>query len=385
MTTKESEKVEPIPFKASSADTIGMEIEFQLLDQVSLDLIEGILPLMQRYPDSPYIKPEFIQNTIEVASPICYSIAELDQQVRFLVKDLMTNCRDLGIALCGAGTHPYSRHLAEITPLQRFLAMEKAEGYTSHTQITFATHVHIGMRSGDEAIAMMQRLTRYLPLLIALSANSPYWRGHDTNYDSFRHYVLAAARSYGEPPYFRDWQEFSEFFTVAQRAGIFETINDIHWDIRPRPHLGSLEVRVMDAQPTVSDAVALAAMIQALVAYLRSDIVPQRQCIPNALHQWINRDNYYKAAHHGLRASYFDEYRETSLPISQLYDEIRQCILPVVIELNTQVFFERLTERVISGGNAQLQRQLFNETHTLKQMVASLVTALETDINDEYE
>lgn len=383
MSTNVSDKVAPLPFKASGVNTIGMEIEFQLLDSASLDLIEGILPLMRRYPDSRYIKPEFIQNTVEVASPVCHSIAELDQQLRFYVKDLIINCRDLGIALCGAGTHPFSRHLAQITPLQRFLVMEKVEGYSSHTQITFATHIHIGMRSGDEAIAVMQRLTRYLPLLIALSANSPYWRGHDTNYDSFRLYILAAARSYGQPPYFRNWQEFSEFFTVVQRAGIFETMNDIHWDIRPRPHLGSLEVRVMDAQSTVSDAVALAAMVQALVAHLRCEVEPQYQYMPNALHHWINRDNYYKAAHHGLRASYFDEHREASLPITQLYEELKRCISPMVA-LNTEVFFGQLTQMVKNRGGAQWQRQLFRNTHTLKQMVASLVTALESDINDEH-
>lgn len=383
MIIKDRATLGQIPFKASSPDTIGMEIEFQLLDPVSFDLIDGILPLMQRYPDNPNIKPEFIQNTVEVASPICHSIEELDQQVRFYVKDLISNCRDLGIALCGAGTHPFSLHLAETTPLQRYLAIEKAEGYNSHTQITFATHVHIGMRSGDEAIAVMQRLTRYLPLLIALSANSPYWRCHDTNYDSFRHYVLGATRSYGEPPYFRDWQEFSDFFTMTQRAGIFETVNDIHWDIRPRPHFGSLEIRVMDAQPTVADAVALAAMVQALVNYLRSDIEPQPQCTPNALRQWINKDNYYRAAHHGLRASYFDEFRNKSLPISKFYDEVRDHISPAVTELNTQAFLSRLTQSVNNGGNAQLQRKLFSETHMLKQVVASLVTALDNDINGD--
>lgn len=376
------DKVEVIPFKASSVDTIGMEIEFQLLDPASLDLVEGILPLMERYPDSPYIKPEFIQNTVEVATPVCHSIEELNHQLRSLVKDLMGNCTELNMKLCGSGTHPYCRRRAEITPLQRYLEMEKVQGYTSHTQITFAMHVHLGMRSGDEAIAIMRGLKRYLPLLIALSANSPYWRGHDTDYDSFRHFILAARRSYGEPPSFTDWQDFNEFFVVAQRVGIFESIHEIHWDIRPRPHLGSLEVRVMDAQPTVTDALALAAFLQALVAYLRKELAPPIELKPNALHDWINRDNYYRAARHGLRSSFFDEDRDISVPIAQLYDELDSRIYPIFTKLHTTKWCTHLEQLVSEGGSAERQRQLFRKYGGLKPMTAFLVKSLEDDIKE---
>lgn len=375
-----ADKEEVIPFKVGSVDTIGMEIEFQLLDPLSLDLVEGILPLMECYPDSPYIKPEFIQNTVEVATPVCHSIEELHDQLRYLVKGLLSHCQELGIKLCGSGTHPYSKRLAEITPLQRYLDMEQVEGYTSHTQITFATHIHLGMRSGDEAIAIMQALTPYLPLLIALSANSPYWRGHDTDYCSFRHFILAARRSYGEPPWFNHWQNFNEFFSVAQRIGIFKTIHDIHWDIRPRPHLGSLEIRVMDTQPTVTDAVALAAFLQMLVAYLRSESVPVRHCAPNALQDWINRDNYYKAAQQGLAARFFDEYRDISLPIVQLYSELNSRIDPVLIDPFTRACCKQLEERVFAGGNAKRQRQLFKQYGDLKPMTDCLVNMLEKDL-----
>lgn len=266
-------------FIPSQAMTIGMEMEFQIVDQQSLNLIDRILSLLDLYPGSTNIKPEFIQNTVEVTSDVCTSLQELEKQVREMVADLLVNCHAIGVTLCGAGIHPFSKELAILTPLPRYLRMEQALGFMAHNQITFATHVHIGMTSGDEAISIMRRLKPYLPLLIALSASSPFWRGYDTCFASYRHRILAASRSYGIPPSFENWQGFSDFFITTQQAGIFETINDIHWDIRPRPHLGTLEIRVMDAQATVAEAVALAGLVRALVRLL---ITHRRQvCHPS--------------------------------------------------------------------------------------------------------
>jgi carboxylate-amine ligase len=165
-------------FKRSEPLSIGVELEFQLLKAETLDLTDGILPLMEFYPDSPYVKPECIQNTVEIASKVCTSIAELKVHLTALVDDLKAKCQALGMRLCGAGTHPFCQHLALITPLPRYLTMEERYGYLAHTQVTFATHVHLGVTSGDEAIALMRSLKPYLPLLIALSANSPFWRGY---------------------------------------------------------------------------------------------------------------------------------------------------------------------------------------------------------------
>jgi glutamate---cysteine ligase / carboxylate-amine ligase len=184
-----------VNFKVSELRTIGMELEFQLLDAHTLDLADGILPLMDLYPGSSYIKPEVIQNTVEVASRVCCTNPELEAHLRGVVSGLQENCRNLGMTLCGAGTHPFGRRLALITPKPRYLRFEQREGLPAHTQITFSAHVHLGMTSGEEAIRMMQELRSYLPLLIALSANSPFWRGYDTGHASYRHRILAAART----------------------------------------------------------------------------------------------------------------------------------------------------------------------------------------------
>jgi carboxylate-amine ligase len=138
-------------FKASQAMSVGLEQELQLLDASSLDLANGILPLMELYPDSPYVKPEFIQNTVEVTSKVCHTLRELEDHLRAVVSDVRSRCQELGMALCGAGSHPFCKRLAIITPLPRYVQIGESAGYLGRTQITFATHVHIGMSSGEAA------------------------------------------------------------------------------------------------------------------------------------------------------------------------------------------------------------------------------------------
>lgn len=136
-----------LEFQPSAPDGIGVELEFQLLNTATLDLVDGILPLLELLPDSRYVKPEFIQNTVEVASKVCYSLAELQSHLSTIVAGLRAKCLLLGMTLCGAGTHPFSQSMAILTPTPRYLHMEQTGGYLSHVQITFALHVHIGMPS----------------------------------------------------------------------------------------------------------------------------------------------------------------------------------------------------------------------------------------------
>jgi carboxylate-amine ligase len=132
--------------------------------------------------------------------------------------------------LCGAGSHRFSGRLALISPVPRYRRLGKVAGYLGHNQITFATHVHIGMRSGDEAIAAMCALKPDLPILIAVSANSPFWRRYETGYASYRLRILAAARSYGLPPSFEDWGQFCEFFETAQGVVGYQRQQRIYHD-----------------------------------------------------------------------------------------------------------------------------------------------------------
>lgn len=366
-----------LEFKASEPLSVGMELEFQLLDKRTLDLADGIMPLMELFPESQYVKPEFVQNTVEIASKPCTSIEELESHVALLVTELETKCEVLGMRLCGAGSHPFCERLALITPTPRYLKMERTYGYLSHTQTTFATHVHIGVRSGDEAIAIMRGLKAYLPLVIALSANSPFWRGYNTGHASYRHRILAASRSYGIPPTFEDWRTFSNFMESSYRAGIFEDINDVHWDIRPRPHFGTVELRAMDAQSTVAEAIALAGFVRTLVAFLMRTMDSPSGDLPHALPWWTEKDNHFQAALLGWDARYVSDERGTSVPLVAVWETTAAAIQSTAQELGMATHMDRLRRAVADNRTGYLrQRQLYDDTGSFKGVVSSLVDEL---------
>ena len=206
------------------------------------------------------------------------------------------------MALSGGATHPFGQALAVVTPMPRYQHMAESYGYSAQTQITFATHIHLGVTDGDEAIHLMRELKTMLPILIALSANSPFWRGFETGFASYRRLILASSRSYGQPPDFSDWQSFAEVFEQSRLAGVFKSINDIHWDLRPRPRFGTLEVRVMDAQSTVAEACALAVLVRAMVGYLRRTRITPEHRMLQPVPWWVHKDNCYLAARDALEA-----------------------------------------------------------------------------------
>ncbi len=360
-------------FQPSDPERVGVELELQLVDAGTLDLVDGILPLMEFYPDSPHVKPEFIQNTVEVASRPCRSVDELADHVLALVADLRRRCAELGMALCGAGTHPFCERLALITPTPRYLAMEKEAGLLAHAQITFALHVHLGQPSGEAALDLMRRLRPCLPLLIALSANSPFWRGYDTGYAGYRQRILAATRSYGVPPSFDDWNQFVEFFAGLHQAGVFETINDIHWDIRPRPVLGTLEVRVMDMQATVHEALALAAFVRCLARLLaQQEALPP--CLPPRLPWWIEKENHFQASRRGLAAPFIWTREGAVRPMRRVLEEVLDAVAAVARPAE-RPWLDRVA-RLMEHPGYRGQREVYRRTGSLQQVVARLVQAL---------
>lgn len=368
-------------FIPSKPLTVGVELELQLLNKENLDLINGIQPLIKRYPDCPYIKPEFIQNTVEVTSIIGSNVAQVHKHLASITKELKQACVELGMELCAAGTHPFGKQLALFTPLPRYQEMEKTVGYLGHTQITYATHVHIGVQNPEEAIYLMQAFKAYLPLLIALSASSPFWRGYDTGFVSYRHRILAAGRSFGIPPTFDNWLQFNEFYYASQRAGIINTINDIHWDIRPRPHFGTVEVRVMDAQPTLTEAMQLASLIRVLAAYLLQQQETCTRDLPHALPWWIEKDNHYTATRLGLDANLIIDKKGAFRPIFEIWQALQDEIKPYASRIGESLYFEQLAKRIEQQNiSYRQQRKIYQQTDSFENVVLALIQELENDL-----
>lgn len=367
---------ETLTFQGSEQPTIGVEWELQLLEDRTLDLADKAMPLLELFPDCPWVKPELIQSCVEIASKVCSSIAELQTHLGEVLIQLQGQCRSLGLVLCGAGTHPLCRRLALITPVPRYLQQKALYGYLARNQITFATHVHLGVPSAEAAISLMGEFKPYLPILIAISASSPFWRGYETGFASYRQRILASGRSYGIPPDFTSWLEFCRFYEVSNKAGIFESFRDIHWDLRPRPHLGTLEVRVMDAQSNLQDVISLAAFILCLREYLQSVPPAARPpLLPKNLPWWLAKENYFQASRLGLLANYVDEEGEIhSLQeiLKVLFAVLNSCARDLGLSDHVGV----LQQKVSQGVSWQRQVAIYRNTGNLQSVAKGLVFEL---------
>lgn len=372
-----------LEFAGSKYPTIGIEIEFQLLDQDTFDLADGILPLLRSFPAEPRIKPEFTQSTVEINSNVCFDIEELRSDITGLAKELKRRCLALGFALCGAGTHPFSLRPASITPLPHYVQMEQRMVYLAHTLKTYALHVHVGMPSGDAAVIVMSMLKPYLPILLALSASSPFWQGQDTGFASFRQRVLATMRDYGLPPSFASWRQFTQCFENLRGAGVAHAVRDIHWDIRPNPHYGTIEVRVMDVQPTLMETFMLAALVQTLEVYLLRCWQRKKPVHPAMLQQWwAQKENCFRASQRGTEAEIIVDETGRVLPIKALTRELIANLAETAFELKTKEWLDELETRLDTERSYLRQRAVFSKTRSLREVVASMVGELEAELID---
>ena len=322
-------------FKPSPRHTVGVEWELQLLDPESLDLIDGIMPLMEFFPDATYIKPEFIQSCVELNTCISENSDAAVGHLQKSLQSLLQRCGELEMSLCGAGTHPFCRRLALITPLPRYRDMEKDTGYLAHTQITFSTHVHVGMESGDQAMCAMSRLIPALSAFIALSANSPFWRGHETGHVAYRHRILAVAANFGLPPRFDDWRAFNEFLKAARRANMIKHFKDVHWDLRPNPDFGTLELRAMDSASDLRTVHGLVAFARCLILRLATASVQEvREVLPAKLPYWMEQQNRFRAALRGLDAEYVIDKQGSHRPVRDVIGDLIEFCRPIAIDID---------------------------------------------------
>jgi len=364
-------------FRPSPGSSVGVEWELQLLDPLTLDLVDGIVPLMEYFPSTEFVKPEYIQSCVELTSCIAANSDEAIAHLKGSLDKMLRRCAELEMEVCGAGTHPFCRRLALITPLPRYQRIEKDKGHLAYTQITFSSHVHIGMGSGDEAMRTMSLLIPAIPAFVALSANSPFWRGHETGHVAYRHRILAAAPNYGVPPGFENWRSFDRFLSAALHSGMVQHFKDIHWDIRPNPDFGTLEIRAMDAAsdiPTLHGMVAFARSMALGLATARVDELSR--ILPLDLPYWILKENCYRAAHLGLEADYIVDEKGNHRPLRDLVAELIEFCRPVAAGIDEAAGL-KLAENLLTGiPGYKRQLRVYKEGNSARAVVKALQCAL---------
>src|SRR3954452_25528555 len=247
--------------------TIGIEEELMLLDARSLDLAHEIEAVLDAVPAEleGQVKPELMQSVLEVATTPCDDVRTAGEQLHVLRHSVAEIAEQRGLLVAASGTHPFA-HWEEqrIVDRPRYHELVDELGYIALQELIFGTHVHVAIEGPDKAIYVADGIRRYLPLLLALSSNSPFWRGEQTGLMSSRTPVFRAFPRVGIPPHYGTWEIYSHRVEQMMRGGAIEDYTFMWWDVRPHPNLGTVETPVFDQQTTLEHTVGLAALTIAL-------------------------------------------------------------------------------------------------------------------------
>jgi carboxylate-amine ligase len=339
--------------------TVGIEEELMLLDPGTMALAHGIEQILANVPAQwqGQVKPELFQSVLEVATNPCADLAEAGRELAGLRAMVAEIAGSYGMAVGAAGTHPFARCDDQlITERDRYREVSSELGFIADRELIFGTHIHVGIDSPDKAIYVADGIRRYLPMLLALSSNSPFWEGRDTGMQSARTPVFRAFPRVGVPPHYGTWEIFSGRVAQMMRSGAIEDYTYMWWDVRPHPNLGTVETRVFDQATELADTLAFAALTQSLahrMARSYSDGEPLFE-VP-----WeLVDDNKVRAALRGLGGDLMDQSAGTHVPATELAARLLGELRPSAEQLGCSEHLDRIELIVAEGTGADRQRRL---------------------------
>lgn len=294
------------PFEHSDPYTLGVELEMQIVSPPTYDLSQDSSRLIKDLKGRVSVgevKHDITESMLEIATGVCKNLDEASTQLHDLRHRVLQAAGNHHLAICGGGTHPWQKwQRQEVCQSERYNRTLELFGYLMKEATVFGQHVHVGCASPEDAIYLLHGLSRFVPHFIALAASSPYIQGFDTTYASSRLNIFSAFPDNGPAPFVGDWHEFEWMYQRLETSGIVESVKDLHWDIRPSPKFGTVEVRVMDTPLTLSRAVNVAGFIQALAHWL----LTERPFVPRSEDYLLYRFNRFQACRFGLEGRLTD-------------------------------------------------------------------------------
>lgn len=297
-----------IDYTPSSRSTLGVEWELLLIDQESGDLRQDSPEVLAALDAAPAPSDpdmlwthEMLASTVELVTGVCRSTTEARGQLDELLARLRGAAAPRGIDLACAGTHPFARAADQRTsPKDRYERIVEEYGWWGRRMLINGVHVHVGVDDTSKLLPLVQGMTAYLAPLLAASVSSPFWEGEDTGYASMRTQLFQQLPSAGLPPRLSTAGEFDAYCRDLLAAGVVQELNEIRWDIRPVPRLGTVEVRVFDGLPTLDEVCAVTALTQCLVDDMSARL--DRGEVLALPQPWLLRDDKWRASRYGLDA-----------------------------------------------------------------------------------
>lgn len=333
-------------FGESEPYSLGVEEELMILDPVSFEPVAAVDRIMRGVEGRSLpgrLKTELFASVFETNTDVCSTVAEIDASLTLLRKAAAESAHGLGLAIAAAATHPFA--LPEVQPIvqeERYIGFVDHGGITVRRQGVQGLHVHVGMPSGDACWRCLEAILPWLPVVLALSANSPWFAGKRNGFASNRAPILAELPRAGAPPAFAsygEWQGWAERLTAL---GLADDYTHIWWDVRPHPKLGTLEVRMPDQPTEVRLSAAFAALLQALCATALEGSLPRDGLLLGDRGRADYAQNRWAAARFGPRAQLVHPDGTCTVPASELGAELVGLVRPAARALGGEDALERL-------------------------------------------
>ena len=360
-------------FTQNESPTIGVEVELQIIDAKTLALSNSIEQVLAALPErlKEQVKPELMQCYLEINTGICRTVAEAGDDLRNVLGELEKVTDGLGLKLLWSGTHPFSSWKnQQITVNERYYRLVELMQDVARRLVTFGLHVHIGVDTGDKAIAVCDRMLRHLPLLLALSVNSPFWEGRNTGLQSNRSKVMQDLPTAGLPHQMRNYSEYTWIVNHLIATGFINTIRELWWDIRPHHNFGTVEVRICDVPANLRQVLALTALVQCLVQAISEEV--DEGTYQREYHPMMVEQNKWRATRFGADAHLVSSIDYRPYSVEETLEELIEKLRPMARRLGCLAELESAAELPKTTG-AKQQLAVFEETGNLEDVVRRML------------
>src|SRR3989440_10487584 len=355
--------------------TLGIEEEFAIVDPETRELRSHIQEILEggKVVLKEQIKPEMHQSVVELGTEICDSIEHARTHVIHLRSKLAELAGKAGLKIASVGTHPFSHWRDQhITEGERYKQIIEDMQLLARANLIFGLQVDVGVSDCESAIHVMNQARYFLPHIYALSVNSPFWVGQDTGLKGYRLKVFERFPRTGIPDAFESLSEYEDFCKLLVKTGCIDNPKKIWWDIRLHPFFDTLEMRVCDAQSRVDDTLAIAALIQAVVAKLYKLL--RHNTTFRVYRRRLLDENRWRASRYGIEGKLIDFGREAEVETRSLLNELMEFVSTEVEELGSKREMEHIERITREGTGADRQLAAFHRTNDMKAVVDQIVT-----------
>ena len=354
--------------------TIGIEEELMILDSESLSLTNAIETVLEEYGEDDSVKPELLESVLEIATTPHANARAAGQDLRALRRGVAEAAGRRGLLIGSAGTHPFAMWEDQrIVARPRYRDLVSALRFVARQELIFGMHVHVGVSDPEKAIHIANGMRVHVAVLVALSANSPFWRADSSGLVSTRTPIFRAFPRVGIPPLYDGWEDYQRRIGFMVESGVMEDYTYLWYDVRPHPNFGTVEIRACDAQTRVEHTLALTALIQAMVKELAEHYDSGGRLTD---YPWEMLDeNKWLASRHGMEGELVDLPANQRVATKELARRLLDRLREHAQDLGSADALEGIEDLLAHGNGASRQVVVYEANHDLREVMAEIVAA----------